>query len=1099
MASFGTDCFDDDFEFSGDFNPSVKNLGTDAGSIPFSGSKNRMDEPVLVRLSDLAQYNISVKDIQASGMVFNSDHQKWEETEKCGDIDLTGFDSSKCSNCSWDEEFGFTSAGDTTPRALASIKSPPRGKKFIEDDEISDLCMKPTHDAGEDEKPLNIGGNEPSLVIVKLTEDDGDVMDGFSDDDEKVELPPKLQFQSQHRVSALLKAQSENYDDDFELDDNDEDMTGFSEDSGGQEVPPTTADIFTRGKPSSTKTQIQSAMPVGTLQLQSHQATNKYKEEEENYDDDFDDDFTSGDLSSTLTKSSPSDDRSDRKVGEFLRNFFKMNSGDDEAFGDEATDIPKKSGAGPRLIKPEDLQSLIAKGGINLSTKSGDTCSEDRLSDIHSMTHSHNSTGGRGSGTPSCAWDGVSEVTEGTDVVENWDDMFEGDMKMETIQDLLQLPVANSFLRSASPKPPPSSSTSSTMKGKSATAHGVLNESSAPNAISGSVSIVPPQLPRRSTSAGKSLKKSSSKKVPGPSKKIRLITPNDVSLASPKLSAVAKKSSDRSVSSCGKPPASGTSPSASEDELLMRFDSVQQKWVNRVDIDAPPLDDIDWGDDEDPSPVEHSGTGGSIKDDTKSVQQLSSCAAGESPPSLVSEKSPGTSPSSKAGKVDMFNFIERDRSVSDDKLYHNPPPASVSSASHDVTHERVSSASDFVVDVLAIRESASQHEVFMRSFLQDAFDQLMLGEDKYLQTGGVSASKKGSQHPQQELRNQLKRSESSTSEASASSTTSATDKKKRRNRSRSRGRSKSKTRVETTSKKDDDEVEEEGIAGGDTLPRTPSMKHGHSTLNARSVMKSNTSNHTDGSSSAPNSPSKYAPSDADINKTSGLKSASPFSGKGESVGVGSVGGAKAESVIMHREKRSWQRQSESQPVVVPRAHPTSMTSGAQQSDRKSSRGVIDIRSRLKNASKERHHLLQQTNEITPDAAHQRGEEDRECDSGGGGVMRWKSVDSMELYDTPSSGLRTGKHTRKRSGSGDLTDLLLHDDNDDGEDSDLKYLLEDRKSSLDARKTSPLKQSQTTGPRGTTKEAKGNRLRVVKLGARKRHVFKDIWATYSGQC
>ena len=284
--------FDDDFEFNEEFDPAITNFtSTSCNSLVRSQS----EEPVLVRLSDLAKFNISVNDIQSSGMVFNADDQRWEETEKCrGDVDLTGFEST-CSNCSWDEEFGFTSAGDRTPGPLVvagqQIDVAPSGGlravKIIEDDEISDL-QDHRGDKSDGVFSKDLGESKCLVGTAESLHDFGDDFDDISVDrgvaGGDTRLPPSLSQTCPARIGHVLKnipdmsvsvaaggaGEGENYDDDFLLDDDSEDRSGTCQRSQSKPI---------------------------QLKQTSFRADDGDMDISEN---DFDDDFTSGDMSLTL-------------------------------------------------------------------------------------------------------------------------------------------------------------------------------------------------------------------------------------------------------------------------------------------------------------------------------------------------------------------------------------------------------------------------------------------------------------------------------------------------------------------------------------------------------------------------------------------------------------------------------------------------------------------------------------------------------------------------------------------------------------------------------------------------------------------------------
>lgn len=865
--------FDNDFEFYGDVIP-TSSLKSAAFDHSISVRRVKNEECVLVRLSDLAQYNISVNDIQASGMVFNSDHQKWEETEKCpSGIDLTGFESSKASHCSWDEEFGFVSAGDLTPRPLLMD---PNTRKFLEDDEISDLCMAglESEEHSMTTKPAIDSDYAHKLAQASLKQDDD-----WGNEYEGIKQPEGTPITG---ASSGLKIVHKQPDMDIDLD-------GFS-DNSGDDVDARKAAL---GPDCSNK--------IGQKEACDPQ--------EHNYDDDFDDDFTSDGLSGTLQLSAPSttESQNQQKVGEFLRNLFKGRTEDGDEVAVLSGDLPsgaqKDSGVdlkavsnasskgGPRLIKPEELQRLIAAGDVSFlktqaSAQEAGGIDFDDLSDFLSETHTTSAGGGT---NPSCTWDGSSELA-GSDAIENWDDGFEGDLSFSLAD--IHIPTNATLVKSSVPtgkKKVDALSMSSL-----AIAHNITKKDK-------------PKQPTRGV----------------PSKKLRLITPDDVSLTAVGGSkgqqnalAIAPLTSVKERSK--KPVAPVAIP---ETELLMRFDSVQQKWVNRTDISSAPLEDIDW-DDDDGLSSQKSGAGsarshtptvaaGSMGQSTtgtgrflpsqnsgrniSSQHTTHSSTDTEGSPLVTSTHPLGRESGDTDGDSTMLSgFIARDLSASDDV------EPSLSSRSYD-KYERTSQQSEFIVNEELVGACANRHDIFMRAFLRDMYGHLVGGGAKNIDV--------------------------------------VEDKKpRRRNRSRSRSRSRSRRGLNRTDSNDStDSVTSATNSGGNDGGRTKeSIADGAGSVGTRSTALSGKGN----SSSARQIGDTHRQSVPGRGRV-GPGPASPVRGKShqmESITTtsslphprlatqghvkpteGTTTGGKsgtAKAGATHRDALSWQQHSVAGPVVV---------------------------------------------------------------------------------------------------------------------------------------------------------------------------------------
>mmetsp|Transcript_9210 Transcript_9210/g.13867 ORF Transcript_9210/g.13867 Transcript_9210/m.13867 type:complete len:659 (+) Transcript_9210:147-2123(+) len=354
-----------DFEFGEEFNPSTPEL-----SSSFSLIRKRPDhELVLVRLSDLAQFGITVDDIHDSGMIFNPDDQKWELAEGCGsaDVDMTGFESSENSSCGWDQEFGFASAEDKKPFPLAPGMDKNKGSFIFSD--TARAVNSPTSKVIEDD--------EISGLVNAVSESEGDW-------DEEEEVHPK---------ATQLKVSLANHGDDDELD-----MSGFDSDSNvGLETLPSNSNV---------------------------RRDDGLEDDDDNWDDDFDDN-TTGEarshlqlhLPSTLDQGGKSADTAQgSKVTAFLKNLLPAPS----------------TGAGPQLIRPEDLEGLgllkpsaIGRGTVTVSTLSMDSMSDgpltsSALSGVAEALSPPTTDMPTSIGTPS-----TEEVTVPQEEEENWDDGFE--------------------------------------------------------------------------------------------------------------------------------------------------------------------------------------------------------------------------------------------------------------------------------------------------------------------------------------------------------------------------------------------------------------------------------------------------------------------------------------------------------------------------------------------------------------------------------------------------------------------------------------------------------------------------------------------------
>lgn len=92
-------------DLEGDIN--IAKVPSDDTYLPAKFQKH-LPEKILVRLSDLSEFGISMNDLRAKGMVYNDEFQRWEEIEAPASthVDMTGFATTNSggSNASWDDE-----------------------------------------------------------------------------------------------------------------------------------------------------------------------------------------------------------------------------------------------------------------------------------------------------------------------------------------------------------------------------------------------------------------------------------------------------------------------------------------------------------------------------------------------------------------------------------------------------------------------------------------------------------------------------------------------------------------------------------------------------------------------------------------------------------------------------------------------------------------------------------------------------------------------------------------------------------------------------------------------------------------------------------
>jgi hypothetical protein len=595
----GEELFETDFEFSDQQKLTFsKSISASSSTVPLKPPiipgnvqrKKNEKEIVLVRLSDLAQFGITINEIQESGMKFDTKGNKWvmadEVVSEGGapeEIDLTGFDSSLQSEAGWDDEFGFQDEAPPTP-----ITKQPALK--LNDDPIA----------------------APATVAEADEDDDLDGFDDFEDHGE----PIKLKCDDLQKDSLAPKS-----------------------------------------------------LQIIKLPLQ------KQQELSESYDCDFDDDDnTSHDLSilcPPVNKSVP-DTATDNesKVSDFLKT-IRLNPSNQ---------------AGPRLIRPEDVASLLqnvkqkppsttpeimtlpSRTNMTISTLS-DTLDDfddlllDDLPSHPTVTSADDSKKNpkssaqmahltlpvnRGAGTASVGGstheDTLSvsdrETTGNPDEVENWDDGF------DLADEVLSIHTIKAM---AAPQVTP------------------LVEAK-PLALSLPVD-------------GKKGKK-------GHSKKMKLFTPAD-------MENQGKGISKYKATGAGVAPVTQDSTSP---HLLMKFDSQLQKWVNNDGI--VPAEEVDWDD-----------------QDEVLTSRSSSSRVGTPKKNLSNCNNSGFK------KIDLGQYVD---SSEDFDFADNSLKSHSGSLADTQERERISSMADFHINGELAHRCQREHESAMLAFLgEEEYSRLM--------------------------------------------------------------------------------------------------------------------------------------------------------------------------------------------------------------------------------------------------------------------------------------------------------------------------------------------------------------------------------------
>jgi hypothetical protein len=499
-------------------------------------------EIILVRLSDLAQFGITINEIQESGMVFDSNGNKWVQADEAIEpegVDLTGFDSSlQSEDGGWDDEFGFEDKViPLNPLPIQPIKTIPflsatTPVGAVVSGTVAEDDMDGFDDFEDDEEPIKI----TSLSLSALSGGTGGG-NGVGSGVISKAAPP---LSPKAKLLQTFQQSDEDYDFDFDDDNTSHELSVLqlpvSKSTPVEEQQPT--DHETKVSDFLKNLRLNSTNQNGPRLIRPEdvnsllQAANQKKPHLKNKE-------TSASSSAShpkrtnMTISSLSEDLMD-DFDDLLLDDHPPPSA--HVVTHNLTTTTSSSGGNLKIRKPST--PLSYRPASRGTASAGGSTHEDTMSDRDTT--------------------GIPEE------VENWDDGFDITITDSVSPLLLSIhPIKQSALET-DPLPPPT-----------------LLMTKKPSTLP----LTTPLLDNK-------------KGTKGHYKKMKLFTPADMEVPPKQLPVAGQLVKGKEIT-----PATATTlpDAASAAPLLMKFDPTLQKWITNDAVDIPPLDEVDWDDDDDNS------------------------------------------------------------------------------------------------------------------------------------------------------------------------------------------------------------------------------------------------------------------------------------------------------------------------------------------------------------------------------------------------------------------------------------------------------------------------------------------------------------------